>query len=787
MRLLVASHCGSENDDASRKTSEIDDISSTCDSASYIHLLLSYVSFTYDCLAIQHQPKSVYAHGARIGYHIDLDHTSAFFPTMYISSTAVAATASIFTSSPLTRATALQAYETGIAAITRDGDTQLQRWSSFIGIITAIVGNILISFALNIQRYAHIRLHAERQERRERLKRASKGLNGYGTTAINGRGTGHATLREETTEDAEQETDPLTRSFNSSDSQDTICPDDGHHVQDSTYLKSAYWWAGIMLMTIGETGNFLAYGFAPASIVSPLGVVALISNCVIAPFMLKERFRWRDFWGVVVAVGGAVTVVLSAKQKEKKLGPHDVIGAITTTEFEVYMGVTFVLIGILAWASPKYGNRTILVDLGLVGLFGGYTALSTKGVASMLSSTLWKAFTTPITYALVAVLIGTAVMQVRYVNKALQRFDSTQVIPVQFVLFTLSVIIGSAVLYRDFEKTTAERALKFVGGCLLTFFGVFLITSGRDSQSDDEDDEDEESEERIGLMAQDTSTEGEFYQDESFKHRNSQHMRHGLQERVNGVEEADEISLDTSRRSSRVSFAATPTRPSIRLTTTAEASFNSVEDSSPLLNNPWKFSQNDLLATQRHPGMPSTTSSPVLPSEAQTQPSPASVCPTTPRTSSHGDPHTHPNDQYQNGPPQADTLRPVTPAARHSISLMPGPLISPLSSSLTAVVADSLRRGVDSPLRKRSIRRPRLSIRMKSGSEQHGSESATEEESPVKGPGTSQSLGTDRGGELMKRNRARSLSNALDFLRGKRPRKDDGDRDGDPGPSGQTS
>ena len=123
-------------------------------------------------------------------------------------------------------------------------------------------------------------------------------------------------------------------------------------------------------MTVGEAGNFLAYGFAPASIVSPLGVVALISNCVIAPIMLKERFRMRDFWGVVVAVAGAVTVVLSAKQQETKLGAHEIWGAITTLEFEVYMAVTIGLIVILMWASPRYGNRTILIDLGLVGLFG---------------------------------------------------------------------------------------------------------------------------------------------------------------------------------------------------------------------------------------------------------------------------------------------------------------------------------------------------------------------------------------------------------------------------------
>jgi drug/metabolite transporter (DMT)-like permease len=125
-------------------------------------------------------------------------------------------------------------------------------------------------------------------------------------------------------------------------------------------------------MTIGEAGNFLAYGFAPASIVSPLGVVALISNCVIAPIMLKETFRQRDFWGVVIAIAGAVTVVWSAKQKETKLGPHEIWDAISRWEFEVYLAITVTLIAALMWASRRYGGKTILIDLGLVGLFGAF-------------------------------------------------------------------------------------------------------------------------------------------------------------------------------------------------------------------------------------------------------------------------------------------------------------------------------------------------------------------------------------------------------------------------------
>ena len=180
---------------------------------------------------------------------------------------------------------------------------------------------------------------------------------GYGTVETNGH---HEDGENE--EDGGEEDDPLRQSFQSTDSQSTTCSK-----HESSYLQSPYWWGGIVLMTVGEAGKFLAYGFAPASIVSPLGVVALISNCVIAPIMLKERFRLRDFWGVVIAVTGAVTVVLSAKNQEKKLGPHEILGAITTMAFEIYMGITIVLIGVLMWASPRYGNKTILIDLGLVG------------------------------------------------------------------------------------------------------------------------------------------------------------------------------------------------------------------------------------------------------------------------------------------------------------------------------------------------------------------------------------------------------------------------------------
>ncbi|CAK7236676.1 hypothetical protein SCUCBS95973_009688 [Sporothrix curviconia] len=671
-------------------------------------------------------------------------------------------------------------------------------WSSLIGIVTAIVGNVLIALALNVQRYAHIRLHKEQQRNRERARQAlrnaakngqamrrNKGSSGNGSGgggggygggygAVEGSGSRADGNEADDEGDADvdgddrahaRESDPLTAGYPRGSSSPAPSSSDTGSDPDAprstSYLRSPYWWLGQVLITVGEMGNFLAYGFAPASIVSPLGVVALISNCVIAPILFKEAFRKRDFFGVVVAIAGAVTVVLSAKQEETKLNPHDVWDAITTTAFLIYVGVTCSLITLLMWASPRYGNRTILIDLGLVGLFGGYTVLATKGVSSMLSSTLLGAFLTPMTYVLLVILLGTAVMQVRYVNKALQRFDSTQVIPIQFVMFTLCVIIGSAVLYRDFERTTAEQAAKFVGGCLLTFFGVFIITSGRPPHNeDDEDDEDEEDEvsvadgpvESINLADQANAGTDDAAPQTPIGRTTIRHGSRRLSRasRVNFVGTLTNrplsLATDTGIPSQRTplvtpSLAATSV-PRIAMAPPSSAApregesagagdyltykddddegqeegSGSDEPSQPLLENPWR-SASVSTAVDHYSSLdaPTTPAGAIRPSLGPSPFSADSVLHAIGTSSGSNNAATSSTP----APPIAD--RPVTPSAvlrPPSQYLHQSPMISPsplLSSTMSAVMADTILQHLDgtSPqtARRPSTRRVRPSLR----------------------------------------------------------------------------
>lgn len=135
-------------------------------------------------------------------------------------------------------------------------------------------------------------------------------------------------------------------------------------------------------MALGELGNFTSYvintstsseashlnfvdvpryAFAPASVVAPLGTVALIANCFIAPLMLHERFRKKDIVGIGFSIIGAVTIVLSAKSENKsvsraiqsnefkyqlsnadslQLTPHQFIRAVSQPAFIVYASVS---------------------------------------------------------------------------------------------------------------------------------------------------------------------------------------------------------------------------------------------------------------------------------------------------------------------------------------------------------------------------------------------------------------------------------------------------------------
>jgi hypothetical protein len=146
-----------------------------------------------------------------------------------------------------------------------------------------------------------------------------------------------------------------------------------------------------------------------------------------------------------LAAVGAITVVFSSSQNNPRvssayksvspctngtlltvqLDPDQLVNAIIQIPFIVYTILTLVaLSGLIFLSESKYGERIIGIDVGICALFGGYTVLSTKALSSLLSTIFLNAFKNPIAWTLLLVLAGTSVLQVKYLNRALIRFES---------------------------------------------------------------------------------------------------------------------------------------------------------------------------------------------------------------------------------------------------------------------------------------------------------------------------------------------------------------------------
>ena len=289
-------------------------------------------------------------------------------------------------------------------------------------------------------------------------------------------------------------------------------------------------------------------------------------------------------------------------------------------------------------------------------------------------------------------------------------------------MFTISVIVGSAVLYRDFESADGERVGKFIGGCILTFLGVYLITSGRSSDNgvEGEDVEADEGQE-IGLVDEEPERDGL-----------------GEQAMSPSPWAGEEAVLGFQDISSRRSSQPPTIRPTnFQRLNSAKSNHSrpftppSPAPDSPLIENPWPGNRDMLDNTPS----PHTTSS-SLPSQTPE--------PSTPKA---------------NHRPRLSMANRASASHRRSLAnIFPGPISSPLSSSFTGIVADARRREHDTSS---GSKRPRQGMLKTKSSRLNARQSSEQlQRNPPSAPTVVTETAQESVGRPI-RARSQSLSNAL--------------------------
>ncbi|KAM5549991.1 putative magnesium transporter NIPA6 [Rosa sericea] len=190
-----------------------------------------------------------------------------------------------------------------------------------------------------------------------------------------------------------------------------------------TYLLEPLWWAGMITMIVGEVANFIAYVYAPAVLVTPLGALSIIVSAVLAHFLLKERLQKMGIVGCVTCIVGSVVIVIHAPQEHTLSSVLEIWTLATQPAFLIYVAATLSLVlALVLHFEPRYGLTNILVYLGICSLMGSLTVVSIKAIGIAIKLTLEgvSQIAYPQTWFFLTVAVICVVTQLNYLNKEAQ-------------------------------------------------------------------------------------------------------------------------------------------------------------------------------------------------------------------------------------------------------------------------------------------------------------------------------------------------------------------------------
>ncbi|KAJ3598831.1 hypothetical protein NHX12_032795 [Muraenolepis orangiensis] len=247
----------------------------------------------------------------------------------------------------------------------------------------------------------------------------------------------------------------------------------------SSYLKDAVWWSGTLSMIVGQIGNFLAYNTAPAVTVTPLGALGVLFGAVLSWWVLRERLELLGQLGCVLCCCGSVVLIIHAPHAQSITSTTQLEESLLDPVFVCYVSlVLLLLITLIVWVAPAHGSSKIMVYVSICALLGSFTVPSSKALG-LVAEEAFLGGGSPRALVLFLGLLGTLAASVStqflYINKALEQFSCNLFEAVYYVAFTSSVLLASALLFKEWRELTVVDSLAMVCALVTVFIGVVLL------------------------------------------------------------------------------------------------------------------------------------------------------------------------------------------------------------------------------------------------------------------------------------------------------------------------
>lgn len=234
----------------------------------------------------------------------------------------------------------------------------------------------------------------------------------------------------------------------------------------------------MLLMLIGECFNFAAYAFAPAVIITPLGALSVVVSAFLSSIFLKERLNFAGKIGCFQCIVGAIIIVLHTPSTEYVT--TTIPGFVDLVVKPAFLTFACLLIAIviflIVYVGPRWGQKLPIVFITICSIIGALVVIATQGLGAALVYTATNPNDSQLvywqTYFTIGFIISGGVVQINYLNKALNIFSTAVVSPVYYVIFTTFTLISAGILTGG--TFNFQNAVNFTTLC----FGFLTIVGG---------------------------------------------------------------------------------------------------------------------------------------------------------------------------------------------------------------------------------------------------------------------------------------------------------------------
>ncbi|XP_066366096.1 probable magnesium transporter NIPA3 isoform X1 [Miscanthus floridulus] len=247
----------------------------------------------------------------------------------------------------------------------------------------------------------------------------------------------------------------------------------------------------MITMIVGEIANFVAYAFAPAVLVTPLGALSIIVSAVLAHFILNERLHALGVLGCVMCIAGSVVIVIHAPQEQEITSVREIWNMATQPAFLLYVASVIVIVFVLLfYFSPLYGQSNVLIYTAICSLMGSLSVMSVKALGTSLKLTFkgTNQLIYPETWFFMLVVATCVLTQMNYLNKcffsvgtsALDTFNTAIVSPIYYVMFTTLTILASVIMFKDWSDQSPGSIISEICGLVVVLSGTILLHVTKD-------------------------------------------------------------------------------------------------------------------------------------------------------------------------------------------------------------------------------------------------------------------------------------------------------------------